>query len=114
MKRITFRLYESNVTLLVGTDTSDLNDPVDIRPGISVHDEMLLLEAAGIPSSEIIAMASTNTARWISVTKSTGTILAGSDADFVILSADPGDGVRNLRAIDSVYQKGRLVFPASR
>jgi hypothetical protein len=54
MKRITFRLYESNVTLLAGTDTSD----------------------------------------------------------FVMLSADPGESVRNFQTIVLVYQMGQLVFRA--
>jgi imidazolonepropionase-like amidohydrolase len=112
MKRITYRLYESNVTLLAGTDTSDFGDLVAISPGISIHDEMALLEEAGIPPSEIITMASENAARSMGIANSKGSIQAGSDADFVMLSADPGESVRNFQTIVLVYQMGQLVFRA--
>jgi imidazolonepropionase-like amidohydrolase len=110
MKQITHRLYETGVSLLTGTDTTDLADPISFEPGASLLDEMALLEEAGVPATEIIAMASLNAARSIGLDGKTGSIDSGKDADFLLLAADPGDTVRNFRSIVSVYQMGRLVF----
>ena len=114
MKQITHRLYESGVTLLTGTDTTDFYDPIRIQPGVSLLDEMVMLEEAGVPPMEIIAMASLNAARSIGVDSKTGSIESDKNADFLLLSADPGESVRNFRSIVSVYQMGRVVFSAPR
>jgi len=113
MKQITLRLYESGVTLLTGTDVSDLNDPISIEPGESLLDEMLLLEEAGIPPTAIIAMATLNAAQSVGLGNITGSIDASKNADFLLLSADPGESVRNFDSIVSVYQMGREVFSAA-
>ncbi|NNE62148.1 MAG: amidohydrolase family protein [Woeseia sp.] len=73
---------------------------------------MVLLEQAGIPPSAIITIATTNAALSVGIANSAGSIQIGSNADFVMLSADPGEGARNFQAIVSVYQMGRLVFRA--
>ena len=114
MKQITHRLYESGVTLLTGTDTTDFYDPIRIQPGVSLLDEMVMLEEAGVPPMEIIAMASLNAARSIGVDSYTGSIESDKNADFLLLSADPGESVRNFRSVVSVYQMGRVVFSAPR
>ncbi len=114
MKQITHRLYESGVTLLTGTDTTDFYDPIRIQPGVSLLDEMVMLEEAGVPPTEIIAMASLNAARSIGVDSKTGSIESDKNADFLLLSADPGESVRNFRSVVSVYQMGRVVFSAPR
>lgn len=114
MERITYRLYESGVTLLTGTDTSDFDGPIEVKPGISLLDEMVMLEEAGIPPTEIITMASLNAARSIGVSNDTGSIQTGKRADFLLLSADPGESVRNFQSVVSVYQKGQAVFSTQR
>jgi len=113
MKQITYRLYESGVTLLAGTDVSDLNDPISIEPGESLLEEMVLLEEAGIPPTAIIAMASLNAAQSVGLARNTGSIDADKNADFLLLSADPGQSVRNFESIVSVYQMGQEVFSAA-
>jgi imidazolonepropionase-like amidohydrolase len=114
MKQITHRLYESGVTLLTGTDVSDLNDPISIEPGKSLHHEMVMLEEAGVRATAIIAMASLNAARSIGLGNITGSIDSDKNADFLLLSADPGESVRNFKSIVTVYQMGREVFSAPR
>ncbi len=113
MKQIAHRLYESDITLLTGTDVSDLNDPITIEPGKSLLEEMLLLEEAGIPPTAIIAMATLNAAQSVGRGNITGSIDANKNADFLLLSADPGQSVRNFESIVSVYQMGREVFSAA-
>jgi len=114
MKRITHRLYESGVTMLTGTDISDLNDPIAIEPGVSLLDEMALLEDAGVRSADIIAMATLNVAQAIGVGDTTGSIESGKRADFLLLSADPGESTRNFKSIVSVYQMGEAILSTRR
>jgi len=110
MKQLTYRLHEAGVILLAGTDTSDSNDPVDIEPGKSIVDELVLLEDAGIPMLDIIAIGSLNAARSMGVADRSGSIEHGKDADFVLLSADPGESAQNIRSVVLVSQMGRVVF----
>lgn len=109
MKAITLRLHQHDVILLAGTDTSDYQDPVSIPPGLSLHDELRMLEDAGIAPRAIITMATLNSARAIGKQSSTGSIETGKDADFLLLSEDPGESVHNLQSIIAVYKSGREV-----
>jgi imidazolonepropionase-like amidohydrolase len=86
---------------------------MSIVPGKSLLEEMVLLEEAGIPPTAIIAMASLNAAQSVGLGNITGSIDADKNADFLLLSADPGQSVRNFESIVSVYQMGRKVFSAS-
>ena len=113
MKQITHRLYESGVTLLTGTDVSDLNDSMLIVPGESLLGEMVLLEEAGIPPTAIIAMATLNVAQSVGLARISGSIDADMNADFLLLAADPGESVRNFESIVSVYRMGQEVFSAA-
>ena len=110
MNQITYRMYEANVRLLAGTDATDLNEGTSTLPGTSLLDEMLILEEAGIPPIDVIGIASLNAARSIGVDGNTGSIEPGKDADFLLLSADPGRSVQNIRSIVSVYKAGRSVY----
>jgi imidazolonepropionase-like amidohydrolase len=114
MKQITYRLYESGVTLLTGTDVSDLNDLMSIVPGKSLLEEMVLLEEAGIPPTAIITMATLNVAQSVGLARTTGSVEPGKNADFLLLAADPGESVRNFESIVSVYKMGREVFSAAK
>lgn len=102
---IALRLYEADVILLTGTDTSDLTS-FDMPPGSSLLDELSMLQEAGIPAADIIPMATINAARTLGVANSTGSVEVGKDADFLLLSADPGADIDNVRALVSVYRAG--------
>ena len=114
MQRITYRLHDSGVTLVTGTDTSDFNESSEATPGKSLLDEMSMLEEAGVPPTEIIAMASMNAARAISVSDDTGSVQSGRRADFLLLSADPGESVQNFQSVVSVFQAGQAVVGTER
>ena len=114
MNRIAYRMYESNIRLLAGTDVSDFYESMTTKPGESLLEELQMLEDAGIPTADVIKIASVNAAQSIGVGEKTGSIAAGKDADFVLLSADPGESVRNIRSIVAVYQMGRGVFASAR
>jgi predicted amidohydrolase len=106
MGRIALRLHQAGITLLSGTDTSDL-EAMTILPGSSLLDELEMLQKAGIPPREVIGIATFNAAKTLKLDGRTGAIAAGKDADFLLVSADPGADVGNLRKLVAVYRGGR-------
>ncbi len=106
------RLHTEGVLLLAGTDVSDLEDAPQLVPGTSLHDELVLLQLAGIPARELIVVATGNAARAVGREGETGVIAPGADADFVLLAADPGADIRSTARIVSVFRAGRRVDPA--
>ena len=102
-------LYEGGVLLTAGTDT-----PTPwIVPGPSLHDELLLLEQAGIPRGEVLRIATRNGAIALHRERDQGTIEPGKRADLVVLSADPLADLHNTRKIELVFQGGREIDRAA-
>jgi imidazolonepropionase-like amidohydrolase len=101
-------MYDSGVPLVAGTDT-----PTPwIVPGASLHDELKLLNEAGIPPLQVIRIATSNAARALRRQHEFGSITPGLRADLVLLSQNPLDDIMNTRAIDRVIQNGHVVFAA--
>lgn len=101
------RLHEFGIPLVVGTD---VGSPW-IFPGYAVHEEMILLEAAGIPARDVLVMATRNAATMLGVADDLGTLAVGKVADMVLVERDPRVRVRNLRSIVAVYRDGIRVGP---
>jgi len=102
------RLHEAGVLITTG---SDFTLPW-ITPGVSLHREMWLLHKAGIPALEVLTIATRNGAEALGILDEVGTIEAGKRADFVILTADPLEDIRNTRTIEAVYLGGERIEPA--
>jgi imidazolonepropionase-like amidohydrolase len=101
------RLHREGVRLTVG---SDLASPWVI-PGVALHQEMALLESAGIRPSEVLRLATHNGAEALGIAGQTGTVEAGKRADLVVLEADPLAGIANTRRIRYVLLGGRMYTP---
>ena len=110
MEHITLRLHQAGVTLLVGTDTA-AGGPTAIPPGASLLDELAYLQESGIAAADILVMATSNAARSLGVGAQTGSIAVGKDADFLILGADPGADIANIRKLRAVFKGGDRVLP---
>lgn len=102
MLELTRRLHQAGVVLTVGTDAAN--------PWF-FHHEMELLVKAGIPSAEVLRMATRNGAVALRRTSEFGTVAVGRRADLVVLDADPIADIRNTRQIGWVIQGGRLTRP---
>ncbi len=83
---------------------SDAPDPL-LAPGASLHDELALLVAAGLKPQEALLAATRNAARLLNV-DSIGVVRAGGVADFVVLSGNPLEDIRNTRKIEGVASRG--------
>lgn len=100
-------MYDRGVPLVAGTDT-----PTPwIVPGASLHDELKLLNEAGIPPLQVIRIATSNAARALRRQHEFGAITPGLRADIVLLARNPLDDITHTRAIDVVIQRGHVVFP---
>lgn len=96
-------LFDAGVTLLCGTD---LANPYVIA-GFAVHDEMVLLQAAGLPASEVLKAAVTNPARVFGVADRLGAVATGKTASLLLVGADPLRDVKHARDIRGVFLRGR-------
>lgn len=98
-------MRRAGVPILAGTDTGD---PFTY-PGLTLHDELALLVAAGLTPLEALRSATSSPARFLGRLDSLGTLEPGKAADLVLLEADPLAAITNTRRIDSVVIGGRLI-----
>jgi imidazolonepropionase-like amidohydrolase len=97
-------LHEAGVVLLAGTD---VGIPM-LVPGLSLHEELVLLVKAGLTPLEALRTATLNPARVLGLANSLGTIEPGKLADLVLLDANPLEDIHNTRKIRAVLADGRL------
>ena len=96
------RVHRAGVPILPGSDA-----PLDgaVPWGAALHEELALLEEAGLAPADVLRLATIGSAERISGADST--VMAGAAADLVLLRADPLKAVANLRAIAHVIVRGR-------
>jgi imidazolonepropionase-like amidohydrolase len=91
---------------LVGTDLGVSL----VYPGFGVHDELrLLVNEARLSPLQALQAATINPARTMNNAPQVGAIVAGNEADFVLLDADPLRDIRNAARIRAVVLNGRLL-----
>jgi hypothetical protein len=101
-------LHEAGVPLMTGTDTGT----VAVWPGFSVHDELELFVAAGIPPMAALHAATAEPAAFLGTR--TGRVAPGHAADLAILDADPLADIRNTQKLSGVVVRGRYLDEAAR
>jgi imidazolonepropionase-like amidohydrolase len=102
---LTKKMHDNGVKLLSGTDIPNF----DLVPGKSLHHELQLLRDAGIPTSDIIQIATRNGAEALKIVNSTGTIEEGKQADMVVLSSNPIENISNTKNIDMIINNGKIL-----
>jgi len=108
-ERLVSLLYRKGVVLTVGTD---LMNPW-MTPGVSYHQEMELLVAAGIEPAAVLGAATKGGAEALGLDGEVGTIQQGMAADLVVLSLNPVADIRNTRAIERVFLRGTELDPSN-
>jgi imidazolonepropionase-like amidohydrolase len=100
-------LFDQGVLLTTGTDT-----PTPwIVPGVSLHQEMKLLHEAGIPTMDVLRMATFNAAVVLGKDQEFGRVRPGMAADLVVLNGNPVTDISNTRRIEFVIQAGTVFTP---
>jgi hypothetical protein len=91
--------------LLAGSDS-----PVPwVVPGLSIHQELQYMVAAGLSNYDALKTATVNPATWFGKNYDKGIVEAGKRADLIILSANPLEDIHNTLRIVSVVFKGEVV-----
>jgi hypothetical protein len=100
---ITRVLHETGVNLVLGTDWG----AIYAIPGSSTHDEIALLQKAGLPAEAILEMATINAARVLSVEDRLGSIVEGRTADLILVGHNPMNHPEYLRQPLAVVKNGQ-------
>lgn len=99
------KLSAAGVKIAFGTDSS-----TDV--GWNAHQELTDMVAAGMTPAQAVT-AATKTAAEMMKLDQLGTVAAGKSADFMVLDANPLDGIDNTRRIADVYLRGRKLDRAA-
>jgi imidazolonepropionase-like amidohydrolase len=91
--------------VLFGTDVGYMTD-------YDPTDEYRYMERAGMSFRQILAALTTAPARRLGGSKrATGRLVAGMDADLVLLDGDPATDIRALSRVRSVWRQGQVIYP---
>ncbi len=96
------KMIDAGARLVLGTDAGISNR---YSFGWADHHEIARYVQFGLTPAQAITAATQRPAAMIRI-DDMGTLAPGKSADFVVLTANPMDNIRNTRTIDSVYLKG--------
>jgi hypothetical protein len=82
------KLYDAGIPLVAGSDG---------MPAFTLHRELELCVAAGIPHSAVLRIATLDSARVLGVAAETGSIEPGKAADLVLLDGNPLEDIGAIR-----------------
>ncbi|BDX08051.1 hypothetical protein MACH26_35720 [Planctobacterium marinum] len=100
---ISKQLHEQDIPLLVGSDSGVLLLP----HGLATHEEMKLLQQAGLNNYQVLEAATVNPAKALGLEKQIGQIRAGFMADFLYTRENPVNELSVLVTPDALSKKGR-------
>jgi imidazolonepropionase-like amidohydrolase len=98
-------IYDNGILLTTG---SDFPNPW-VVPGISLYQEMKLLNDCGITPLEVIKIATYNGAQALGLDKKLGSIEKNKIADLVVLSKNPIDNILNINSVRMVFKNGNKI-----
>lgn len=100
------KIHDAGIKVALGTDSGAF--PIRTQ-GFTEHLEMELMVKAGLTPAQAIAISTRNAATALRIDHEKGTLEKGKKADFLILTANPSDDIRNTRKIESVWKEGKEV-----
>lgn len=92
--------------VLFGTDVGYLTD-------YATSDEYVLLAGAGLNFPQILAMLTTTPAKRFGLSRRTGRIAVGMDADIVLLAGDPAKDIQALDKVAYTFLRGRIIYTSA-
>jgi imidazolonepropionase-like amidohydrolase len=96
-------LSDAGINIAMGTDSG--GGPGRFQ-GYFEHLELEYETKAGLTPMQALVSATSGAAKAINISKEVGTLEKGKLADFVVLTANPLDDIKNTRAIESVWIGG--------
>jgi imidazolonepropionase-like amidohydrolase len=101
-------LSDAGINIAMGTDSG--GGPGRFQ-GYFEHLELEYEVKAGLTPMQALVTATSGSAKALNISKDAGTLEKGKWADFVVLTANPLDDIRNTRKIESVWIGGVQVPP---
>jgi imidazolonepropionase-like amidohydrolase len=95
--------YKAGGTVLFGTDVGYLTD-------YATSDEYVMLAGAGLNFNQILAMLTTTPAQRFGLSRHTGRIAVGLDADIVLLAGDPAADIQVLDKVAYTIRRGKIIY----
>jgi Amidohydrolase family len=103
MLRLLKALYDAGVTIIPGTDSV---------AGYGLHHELELYVRAGMPSAQVLRLATLTSAHVIGVDHERGVIAAGKLADMILIDGDPTVDISDIHKVAVVIKGGDVYDPA--
>ncbi len=100
--RMVKKLYDNGITEVAGTD---------LTKGYSLHRELEIYNAAGIPAPELLRMATQTAAKVMKRDGELGSIAPGKLADMILVKGNPMANISDIRKIDVVVKGGAVMYP---
>jgi imidazolonepropionase-like amidohydrolase len=97
------KLSDAGIVIAMGTDSG--GGPGRFQ-GYFEHLELEYEVKAGLTPMQALISATSGAAKAVNISQQAGTLEKGKWADFVVLTANPLDDIKNTRAIDSVWIGG--------
>ena len=95
-------LFDGGITIVPGTDA---------MAGFTLHRELENYHRAGIPASEVLALATAVSAKVCGVDNELGTIAKGKLADMILVNGNPVENISDIRRVDLTIKDGRVYDP---
>jgi imidazolonepropionase-like amidohydrolase len=89
--------YDAGIPIVAGTDS---------LAGFSLHRELELYAAAGIPAPKVLQLATVGAARVMKRDQELGSIAPGKLADVILVEGDPAARISDIRKVTTVVKDG--------
>lgn len=103
-QRMVKAMYDAGVPIVAGTDAF---------AGFAYHRELELYARAGIPTTDVLRIATINAARIMKRDKDLGSIASGKLADLIIVDGNPVERISDIRRVTYVMKDGQVYDPAA-
>lgn len=98
------KINKKGIPIMAGTDC-----PIFfLTPGLSLHEELVVLVESGLTNIEAIESATLNPAKYFDLHDELGLVKEGFIADLLLLEANPLDNIQNTKKINSIIKNGKL------
>lgn len=101
MLNVVFDLYKKGVDIVPGTDG---------LPGFLYHRELELYEESGISATEVLKLATIESAKLTGVSDSLGSIEIGKKADLILIDGNPTENISDIRFVEWTMKEGNLFY----
>ncbi|HUS02417.1 MAG TPA: amidohydrolase family protein [Chitinophagaceae bacterium] len=95
-------MYDKGILLVAGTDGGF---------AVALHRELEIYSEAGIPSNQVLKIATYYAAKDCELQNEFGEIKVGRVADFILIDGNPAKNISDIRRVEWVIKNGRMYSP---